>query len=147
MINNDLSASNLQSPLGPSPTFTPRATYYAMLLLSIIRYSSPVSMGIPTVYPGASNNIKIYSFNNSANIGFLLINKDINPNASGIIQINMKSPNLMKCLYMSASSLTSSSLTLGGYYFIGNNSAPQGNFSQPTFTNVNNQFNIPLNYS
>jgi hypothetical protein len=104
-------------------------------------------MGTPTVYPGASGSIKVYAFNNSASIGFLLINKDINPNASGVVQINIVSSNSMQCLYMTASSLTSSDLTLGGYSFIGNNAAPQGNYSQPTFNNSNNQFTIPLNYS
>jgi len=37
LFNNDISSTtNVQAPLGSAPSFTPQATYYGMLMMSII---------------------------------------------------------------------------------------------------------------
>jgi hypothetical protein len=99
-----MSATNVQSPLGNSPNFTPRAIYYGMLMMSIIN-SQGYSFTTQTVTAGTSGSIKVYGFYALSLQGFLLINKDTNPNASGVVQINFVSGANMSCIYMSASSL------------------------------------------
>lgn len=58
-----------------------------------------------------------------------MINKDTNPNASGDVELQIDSEEVIKCIYMSADSLNSSNVTLAGYRFVAGNATPQGIFA------------------
>lgn len=117
LFNNDVGATNVQSPLGNTPNYTPRGSYYGMLMMSMINNWS-YKFTTQTVTAGTSGSIKIYGFYLLSQQGFLLINKDTNPSASGVVQINAASSYNMSCMYMSASSLSSKNISIAGYYFV-----------------------------
>lgn len=144
----DLTAGNLQSMLGPAPTYAPNPLYYSLLFLSVLSYVSP-TVGLPQVTAGSSGAIKVYGFTVSAQTQIVLLNKDTSANASGVVQVLVQSTDVLKCLYLSASSLSATAnITWAGYSFIGGTSAPQGNYTffnyLPASAGV---YNVPLNYS
>jgi hypothetical protein len=54
LVNNDFGLTNAQSPIGsPASNFTPKATYYGLLMLSIINSQNPF-FALPNVAAGAS---------------------------------------------------------------------------------------------
>jgi len=146
LFNNDFSATNVQSPLGYMPNFTPSGSYYGMLMMSLVN-SQFTNFATFTVNSGTSSNIKIYGLNSYNLVGFVIINKDLNKSASGIIQINMTSDYNITCLYMTASDLSSKDISIAGEYFIPGNSSTQGNFTQFVYTADSTGFKVPLNYS
>lgn len=77
------------------------------------------------------------------------MNKDTNPNASGEVEINLKTKTGVNCIYYSADSLNSITAgTIGGLSFVANNSNPVGNFSIKFITaDSSGMYTIPLNYS
>jgi hypothetical protein len=125
----DISTGNFQSILGPAPTYLPTPLYYGLLFLSSLNYVSP-QIGVPLVTAGTSSSIKAYGFTLTGQLQIVLINKDINPNASGPVQITVNSSDIMKCLYLSAPNLSSTTnVTWMGYTFNSGSSAPQGNYT------------------
>jgi hypothetical protein len=100
-----------------------------------------------TFEAGTSSNIKVYTLYASNQVTFMIINKDINPSASGVVQINMTSSFNMTCLYMSASDLSSKDISIAGYKFRAGNTSAQGTFQQFSYLPDNTGFKIPLNYS
>lgn len=126
----DISTGSLQTILGPSPTFTPTPLYYGLLFLSMIAYVQPV-VGVPLITAGSSSSIKIYGCIVNTQMQIVLINKDTNPNSSGVVQIKANSNDYARCLYLSAPSLSSTSgVSWAGYNFIAGSSVPQGSYSQ-----------------
>ena len=144
----DLTAGDLQSMLGPAPTYAPNPLYYALLFLSMLSYVSP-TVGMPQVTAGSSGAIKIYGFTISRQTQVVMLNKDTNPNATGVVQLLIQSTDVLKCLYLSASSLSATTnVTWAGYTFIGGTSAPQGNYTifnyLPSAAGV---YSVPLAYA
>lgn len=144
----DITAGNLQSMLGPAPTYTPNPLYYSLLFLSMLSYVSP-TIGMPQITAGSSSSIKIYGFTISTQTQVVMINKDVNPNATGVVQLLIQSNDVLKCLYLTASSLSATTnITWAGYTFIGGTSAPQGNFTLFSYSpSANGVYNIPLAYA
>ncbi len=147
LFNNDLSnTTNFQAPFGSAPNFTPQAIYYGMLMMSIIN-NFLYSFTTQTVISGTSDSIKVYGFYSQTQQGFLFINKDTNPNASGVVQINSISSFNISCIYMSASSLSSKNITIAGYSFIPGNFSIQGNFALFNYTPDDTGYKVPLKYA
>lgn len=144
----DLTVGNLQTMLGPAPTYTPNPLYYSLLFLSVLSYVSP-TIGMPQVTAGSSGAIKIYGFTIATQTQIVMLNKDTNPNATGVVQVLIQSTDVLKCLYLSASSLSATTnITWAGYTFIGGNSTPQGNYTIFNYLPVSaGVYNVPLNYS
>jgi hypothetical protein len=144
----DITAGNLQSMLGPSPTYTPTPLYYGLLFMTMLSYVSPV-MGMPAVTAGTSSSIKVYGGVIATQTQIVMINKDTNPNASGVVQLLIGSNDQLECLYLSAPTLASTAnVTWAGYSFIGGSSVPQGNYTIFQYFSPNNgSYLIPLNYS
>lgn len=144
----DITPGNLQSMIGPSPTFTPNPLYYSLLFLSMLSYVSP-TVGMPQVTAGTSGAIKVYGFIIATQTQIVMINKDVNPNATGVVQLLIQSNDALKCLYLTASSLSAATnITWAGYTFIGGTSAPQGNYTVLSYTpSANGVYNIPLAYA
>jgi hypothetical protein len=121
--------------------------YYAMMMMSIIEYPSSTFI-LPVVRGGASEKIKVYGLNSGLQLSLLLINKDINTNSSGTVEVKASSNDYFECLYLSAPSLTSTTgITLAGYTFNGGSATPVGNFTTLKFYNQNGSYFINLNYS
>lgn len=99
------------------------------------------------VTAGSSSNIKVYGFSSFNSLAFVFINKDLNPAASGVVQVNMNTNYYMACMYMSASDLSSKDITIAGYRFRADNTTPQGNFALFNFTPDSTGFKVQLNYS
>jgi hypothetical protein len=82
-----------------------------------------------TVTPGTSQNIKVYGLDNYYNYRVLILNKDMNPNASGVVNVKHPSAVGLRCYYLSAPSLNSTkNITFAGMYFQGNNTNYVGQF-------------------
>jgi hypothetical protein len=147
IFNNDLnSTTNFQAPLGSAPTFTPQATYYGMLMMSIIN-NMLYTFTTQTVTSGTSDSIKVYGFYSLTQQGFLFINKDTNPNASGVVQINIATSYNISCMYLTASSLSSKNITIAGYSFIPGNFSTQGNFALFNYSPDDTGYKVPLKYA
>ena len=144
----DINANNYQSVLGPAPDYAPNPIYYGLLFLTMFSYINP-QIGRPITIPGSSSNIKAYGMTIQNQLQIVLLNKDTNPNASGVVQILIKANDIIQCLYLTGSSLSATTnITWAGFTFIGGNSTPQGNYtvasSLPTSEGV---YNIPLAYA
>jgi hypothetical protein len=125
----DISAGNLQTILGPAPGYLPTPLYYGLLFLTSLSYISP-QVGMPLITAGSSSSIKAYGFLIPTQLQIVLINKDTNPNASGVVNVTVNSTDYIKCLYLTAPSLSATSgVTWMGYSFISGNSVPQGNYT------------------
>ena len=143
-----LSSRSYQSILGPAPDFTPSALYSALLMTAVANNNQPYIIR-PTLTTGTSANIKAYYLDYSTYYGILILNKDTNASASGTVSVKMRDPSGLNCMYLSASSLSSTNVTLGGYSFVGGNSVPQGLFfNVKVLQDPNTQtYPVPLNYS
>lgn len=144
----DVTNGSLQTMLGPAPNYTPTPLYYAMMFLSSLSYTGP-NVGMASVIAGTSSNIKAYSLTVNNQFQIILLNKDTNPNASGVVQILIYSNDVMQCQYLTAPSLNATSnVSWAGYYFVGGNIIPQGNFTVVQhFPLQNNSYHVALNYS
>lgn len=144
----DLNANNYQSVLGPAPGYAPNPIYYGLLFLTMFSYITPV-IGRPLSIAGSSSSIKAYGMSIQNQLQIVLLNKDTNPNASGVVKILIKANDNIQCLYLTGSSLNATTnITWAGFTFIGGNSTPQGNYvvtsNLPTSEGV---YNIPLAYA
>lgn len=117
-----------------------------MLMMSLINYQA-YSFTSQTVTAGTSGSIKVYGFYFQSQQGFLLINKDTNESASGVVQINAVSNYNMTCMYMTASDLSSKNITIAGYSFAAGNASVQGSFALFNYTPDDTGYKIPLNYA
>jgi hypothetical protein len=80
----------------------------------------------------------------------LILNKDTNPNASGIVQVKTHDITGMDCIYFTSGGNLSAinGFNIGGLSFVGNYSFPVGNFNS-TWVSVgdNGYYNIPLGFA
>ena len=82
-----------------------------------------------TITPGTSQSIKVYGMDGYNAYRVLIINKDLNPNASGVVNVKHPSSVGLRCHYLSAPSLNSTkNITFAGMYFQGNNTNYAGQF-------------------
>jgi hypothetical protein len=144
---NPLTPSN-QSVFGAAPNFEPGAIYYG-LLFAIYALRSYPKVEMVTVTPGTSQSIKVYGLDSYSYYRVLIINKDINPSISGVVNVKHPSDQGLRCYYLSAPTLNATrNITFAGMYFAPNNSNYQGQFQfvdyQPTPLQV---YAIALNYS
>jgi hypothetical protein len=144
---NPLIASN-HSIFGPGPDFNPTAIYYGLL------FAVYALQGLPTIFKttivgGTSQNIKAYGIEIYYDYRVLIINKDTNPNITGVVEVTLDYPDGMRCLYLSAPDLSSTSnITFAGMYFVGNNSNYVGAFHYLDFyPSPSQMYSISLNYS
>lgn len=144
---NPLEPSN-QSLFGTAPNFNPTPLYYGVLFAiyalrdqPIIYYTSPSA--------GTSQNIKAYGLNLGTDYRVLILNKDTNPNATGEVDITLHYASGMRCMYLSAPNLSSTSnTTFAGMSFVGNSTEYVGQFSYVDyFPTAGSVYSIGLNYS
>lgn len=125
----DISTGNLQTILGPAPNYLPTPLYYGLLFLSGLSYTTP-TVGMPLITAGTSSSIKAYGFLIPTQLTIVIINKDTNPNASGVVNATISSRESIKCHYLTAASLSATTgVTWMGYSFNSGSSAPQGNYT------------------
>ena len=137
--------NTMESPFGPAPDYTPQPMYYAMLLMSIIQQDSNPRFLTPNVVSAGSASIKVHAILSGDIVSLVLINKDINTNATGTVFVNSTNHDPIRCLYLTGTSLSSKTVSLAGYTFAAGNATPQGNFSEVSFPNQNgNGYNINL---
>ena len=124
---NPISFSSFQSPIGQAPSFGPSSIYYGLLMTITANNYQPYIIR-PSVTSGTSASIKAYYLDYGSYYGVLILNKDTNPSASGKVEVRMRDPSGLNCMYLSADSLSSTNMTLGNYTFASGNAAPQGTF-------------------
>lgn len=139
---------SFQNILGPAPTFTPSILYSALLLIDLAVMNYPY-IDKAVVSPGLSDSIKIYGLDYYYNYGLLILNKDMNSSRSGEVKIMIKDLSGLYCIYFQADSLSATSgATLGGISFIGNQSAPVGDYKETLFSaDTSGYYHVALNYS
>jgi hypothetical protein len=92
-------------------------------------YVTP-NIGRPIATAGLSSNIKAYGMSIQNQLQIVLLNKDTNANASGVVRVLSKTNDRMSCLYLTGGSLNATTnITWAGFSFIGGNSTPQGNYT------------------
>jgi hypothetical protein len=145
---NPIGSPSFQSIFGQAPYFQPTALYYGHLMAIIINNFQPWIM-IPTVVSGTSSKIKAYGFDNYGYYAVLILNKDTSPSANGTVDVKISYTTGIRCMYLSAPSLSSTSgISLNGYTFTSNSSYPQGEFVMKTIlVGSNGMYSVPLNYS
>ncbi len=117
-----------QSVIGSAPNFEPGAIYYG-ILFAIYAIRGYPSVETVTVIPGTSQSIKVYGMDTYYSYRVLIINKDMNPNITGVVNVKHPSQGGLRCYYLSAPSLHSTTnITFAGMYFTSNNSNYQGQF-------------------
>jgi hypothetical protein len=143
----DIATGNYHSMLGPAPTYAPNPIYYGLLFLSTLSYNSPI-IGTPQVTAGSSQNIKIYGMTITNQLQIVMINKDTNSSATGVVQIIINSSDIIQCLYLTGASLSATTnITWAGFKFIGGTSVPQGNYTIFRYFPSNGTYFIPLAYA
>lgn len=80
----NIAATSKQTVLGPATTYTPQPIYYGLLFISMLSYANG-KIGLPTVREGSSNKIKAYGFTSPTQMQIVLINKDTNTSANGVV--------------------------------------------------------------
>ena len=128
-----------------APHFTPNPIHYG-LFLSILTFNGLYDMIVQET-TGSNTKIKVYDLDRRA---VLMINKNTDPNHTGKVEISTtKKIYSITCIYMQAPSMASTTnVTLGGLYWIGNNSQQQGEYTEYFYKkNINNTFMIDLNYT
>jgi hypothetical protein len=145
---NPIGSPSFQSIFGQAPSFQPTALYYGLLLSIIVNNNSPYVI-IPTVDSGTSSKIKAYGFDDYGDYSILILNKDTSPSANGTVDVKMSHTTGIRCMYLSAPSLSSTSgISLNGYTFTSNSSYPQGEFVMKTIlVSSNGMYSVPLSYS
>ena len=137
-----------QSVIGAAPYFQSGAIYYGLLFALYSLRDYPM-MTTVTVASGISQSIKVYGMDSYVAYRVLIINKDLNPNASGVINLKHPSTVGLRCYYLSAPSLDSTqNITFAGMYFVGNSSDYAGEFYFLDYQmNPLQIYAIELNYS
>lgn len=137
-----------QGILGSNGGYTPTALYSALLLADLAVLNGPY-IDKTVVTPGLSSSINMYGLDNYNTYGVLLLNKDNDTTHSGEVEVMIRDPSGLYCIYLTASSLdATSNITLGGLEFIDNNSRPLGNYTEFKYVvDANGYYQIPLNYS
>ena len=118
-----------------------------MLMMSIIQQDSLTQFITPTVVTGTSSSIKVHGFLSGNTIGLVLLNKDSSSAASGTVFVESTNTHPLRCIYMSASSLTSKTIRLAGVSFVGGNSSYQGTYTEVSFSNNGTGFDVTLNFA
>lgn len=78
---------------------------------------------------GTSQSIKAYGIKVYNDYRVLIINKDANPNASGVVKLSMDYSDGIRCYYLTAPNLSSTSgVSFAGMSFVGNSSDYTGQF-------------------
>ena len=125
---NPINIPSYQSVLGQAPNFNPSALYYGLLTFLAANYGSPYIVR-PAAIAGTSSKIKAYGLDLWYDYRILLLNKDNQTNASGIVKVTIEYLNGMTCWYTSATSLASTTgIKMAGYSFKANSSRPVGLF-------------------
>jgi hypothetical protein len=100
-----------------------------MLFLTALSYTIP-AIGMPLITAGTSSSIKAYGFLIPTQLTVVILNKDTNPNASGVVNVTLNSRESIKCHYLTAPFLNSTTgVRWMGYTFISGSSVPQGNYT------------------
>lgn len=116
---NPMGPSN-QSFFGAAPSFDPSALYYGALFAIYAMRDQPI-IYYTSVAAGTSQNIKAYGLDVGTDYRVLILNKDMNANASGNVEITLQYASGMRCMYLSAPSLSSTTnITFAGMNFVGN---------------------------
>lgn len=116
---NPMGSSN-QSFFGAAPSFDPSALYYGALFAIYAMRDQPI-IYYTSVAAGTSQNIKAYGLDVGTDYRVLILNKDMNANASGNVEITLQYASGMRCMYLSAPSLSSTTnITFAGMNFVGN---------------------------
>lgn len=84
----DISATSKQTVIGPSPSYTPQPIYYGLLFISMLSYANG-KIGLPSISAGSSSKIKAYGLTSPSQMQIVLINKDTNTSASGVVEIKI----------------------------------------------------------
>jgi len=74
-------------------------------------------------------NIKVYGLDYYSTYGFIILNKDTDPSKNGQVRLSIWSKSGVSCIYLTAASLSSTSVKLGNVEFVANNSNFVGNYS------------------
>ena len=122
-----ITSPSFQSPLGQAPNFNPSALYYGLLLAVIANNYNPYIIR-PTIISGTSSSIKTYYLDYGSYDGVLLLNKDMNTGASGVVDVKLTDQSGLNCIYLSADNLSSTVMKIGNYSFMAGNAVPQGTF-------------------
>lgn len=146
----DIYSGNYQSFLGPAPSYTPSAIYYAMIFANLARDGSPTVV-LSSTTAGTSDKIKVWGLETRKLFKFVILNKDPNPALNGKVNVQLQSTAsaLLRCIYMSAPSLdsTSSDMEIGGYKYMGDSSFPQGNYEEIKYEYNPSIFGYAVNIS
>jgi len=126
---NPVANASYQSVIGQAPLYNPSSLYYALLFTIIANKNSPF-IERPTITAGSSASIQSYGLNQDTSYAFILLNKDMNQNLAGKVQIALSYPSGINCLYLSAAHLNSTSgITFAGLSFGANNSHYVGDYN------------------
>lgn len=82
----------------------------------------------PTITSGTSSSIKTYYLDYGSYDGVLMLNKDMNTGASGVVNVKLVDQSGLNCIYLSADNLSSTAMKIGNYSFVAGNAVPQGTF-------------------
>ena len=95
------------------------------------------SIVIPSISGGISSKIKAWGFETVDKFRVVILNRDQNTTLNGVafIQVQSRPSSMMRCIYMSAPSLSSKGedITIGGYKYNPNNSTPTGSFDETVY--------------
>jgi hypothetical protein len=124
---NPLSPSN-QSFFGAGPLFEPAPIYYGVLFAIWALRNQPYIHKVP-IAAGSSSNIKVYGLDDWG-YRVLILNKDTDINANGIVKIKLNHTGGIRCSYLSAPSLSSTTnATFAGLSFKANSTEVSGHFA------------------
>jgi hypothetical protein len=145
---NSFKKGSKQGVFGTDAGYTPSPLYSALLMADLALLDMPY-IDKAVVTAGTSASIRIYGIDNYNTYGVLLLNKDTDRTHVGEVAVKIKDPRGLHCVYLTASDLNATSgVTIGGVEFVGNRSAPVGNYTELKYeVDVNGYYQIPLNYS
>jgi hypothetical protein len=128
-LKADPSSTDFLSVFGAAPNYDPQPIYYALLMMSIIQQTSNTYFLSPSVLQGSSSSIKVHALKAGNTVSLILLNKDTNSSASGVVTLNSSSRADVSCIYLSATSLSSKTVTLAGMSLTSGNSTLQGSYT------------------
>jgi len=99
-------------------------------MMSIIQQSTSTFFLSPSVFQGSSSNIKVHALKAGNTVSLVLLNKDTNSSAAGVIKLNTTSKADVSCIYMSATTLSSKTVTLAGMSMTSGNATLQGSYTE-----------------
>lgn len=145
---NTFSPSN-QSILGPAPLFEPTPLYYG-LLFGILALESTPTFEFSRIQAGSSSEIKVFGFRKTFSYRVLIINKSLNKNLNGTVNIKIGDLSGLNCIYLQAADLSSTeNVTIGSVQWSSNTSQFVGTYTSYTyFVNQTTGFyNINISYA